>query len=79
MKKLILSIYAMLLVVSSFAQTVPNGGFENWYNNYYFDEPNFVTTSKLQSYFSILKKKMAMLWPSSVQKRQFQKNFYRFQ
>jgi len=54
MKKLILSIYAMLLVVSSFAQTVPNGGFENWYNNYYFDEPNFGTTSNLQSYFSIL-------------------------
>ena len=54
MKRIILSVYAMLLVLASFAQTVPNGGFENWYNNYYFDEPSFGNTSNLQSYFSIL-------------------------
>ena len=52
MKRNILSILSMLLLSYSFAQTVPNAGFENWYNNFYFDEPNFGITSNLQSYFS---------------------------
>jgi hypothetical protein len=53
MKRIILSIFGILSMLAAFAQTVPNGGFENWYNNYYFDEPNFGITSNLQSYFSI--------------------------
>jgi hypothetical protein len=53
MKRLLLSISAVLSICNSFAQTVPNGGFENWYNNIYFEEPNFGLTSNLQSYFSI--------------------------
>ena len=52
MKRILLSILAVLSVCQTFAQTVPNGGFENWYNNIYFEEPNFGITSNLQSYFS---------------------------
>lgn len=53
MKRFILSITALLFAAIAFAQTVPNGGFENWYNSFYYDEPNFGVTSNLQSYFSI--------------------------
>lgn len=41
-----------LFTESSISQTVPNGGFENWQIQHYFDEPNFGITSNLQSFFS---------------------------
>jgi hypothetical protein len=52
MKKIILLITTFLSINSLFAQTVPNGGFENWVTEFYFDEPNFGMTSNLQSYYS---------------------------
>lgn len=52
MKKLILFIAPLLFFNSLIAQTVPNGGFENWVTEFYFDEPNFGLTSNLQSYYT---------------------------
>lgn len=52
MKKLILFIVPFVFFYKLNAQTVPNGGFENWATEYYFDEPNFGLTSNLQSYYS---------------------------
>ena len=51
MKKVFLLISISFLVNKIYAQTVPNGGFENWSTDYYFDEPNFGITTNLQSFY----------------------------
>ena len=51
MKKLILTFLTLVTCNFVIAQSVPNGGFENWAIDHYFDEPNFGFTSNLQSYY----------------------------
>jgi hypothetical protein len=53
MKKILLLISLAIIVVANLnAQTVPNGGFENWQIEHYYDEPNFGTTSNLQAFYT---------------------------
>jgi hypothetical protein len=51
MKKVFLLFLVSFTFYNAQAQTVPNGGFENWSNDYYFDEPNFGLTTNLQSFY----------------------------
>jgi hypothetical protein len=53
MKKIILNLTFLVAFSSSFAQIVPNGGFENWTLDYYYDEPNFGITSNLQCFYNL--------------------------
>lgn len=53
MKKSLLLVVTIVSITCSFAQNVPNGGFENWNNEFYFDEPNFGLTTNLQSFYTI--------------------------
>lgn len=53
MKRIVLSISSIFILSMAFAQTVPNGGFENWSIDYYYDEPNFGITSNLQCFYNL--------------------------
>jgi hypothetical protein len=52
MKRTLLSLLTALSFGALNAQTVPNGGFENWTIEHYFDEPNFGLTSNLQAFYT---------------------------
>jgi hypothetical protein len=53
MKRIILSLTTSLVLSVTFAQTVPNGGFENWTNTFFYHEPNFGITSNLQCFYNL--------------------------
>jgi hypothetical protein len=40
----------LVLVTSTYAQNVPNGGFENWENRFLYDEPESWNTGNMQSF-----------------------------
>jgi Secretion system C-terminal sorting domain len=54
MKKFLLFFPAVFLFTWAdlSAQTVPNGDFENWTQQFYFSEPDFFWTTNVQAYFS---------------------------
>lgn len=52
MKKLLFTLASILIFSALSAQTVPNGGFENWSTAFYFDEPSFGLTTNLQSFYA---------------------------
>lgn len=54
MKKILFTFsYLLFTQIDLIAQTVPNGGFENWQVEHFFDEPNFGITSNLQCFYNV--------------------------
>lgn len=50
---LFICFYVVCFQIYLVAQTVPNGGFENWQVEHFFDEPNFGITSNLQCFYNV--------------------------
>ena len=49
----LLVLFLIAFFTSKLTAQVPNGGFENWYNNYLFSEPLPYFTSNFQAYLSM--------------------------
>lgn len=51
MKKRALILFLLLLSVTAFSQTLPNGGFENWHSDFLFEQPDSLTTTNVQLFY----------------------------